>query len=121
MRSITPRQMQVLEAIYRLTLQHGAAPSIRDLCAAVGLSSSSTIAGHLKSLEVLGLVRSVPHQPRTRGLTAAGLRVLSGSIRLHAAKTVLYNARMAIVALRDESLQGHVEILAAMAEVLEAR
>ncbi len=39
-------------------------PSVRDICAAVGLSSTSTVHGHLKRLEQKGLIRRTSKMSR---------------------------------------------------------
>lgn len=43
----------------------GYAPTVREIGAEVGLSSSSTVYGHLAWLRDSGQIRSNPDQPRT--------------------------------------------------------
>ncbi len=63
-REMTDRQRQVLEFIKSETRRMGYPPTVRDIGAAVGLSSSSTVHAHLEALEAKGLIRRDPSKPR---------------------------------------------------------
>jgi repressor LexA len=63
-RDLTDRQRQVLEFIKVETERQGFPPTVRDIGAAVGLSSSSTVHAHLAALEAKGLIRRDPSKPR---------------------------------------------------------
>jgi repressor LexA len=63
-RELTDRQRQVLEFIKAETERQGFPPTVRDIGAAVGLSSSSTVHAHLEALEAKGLIRRDPSKPR---------------------------------------------------------
>jgi repressor LexA len=70
----TERQSRILEVIRDFTEQRGYPPSVREIGERVGLSSSSTVQSHLKSLEKRGLVHRDPTKPRaliTRGFAGA--------------------------------------------------
>jgi repressor LexA len=60
----TPRQERILEVIREFTAQHGYPPSVREIGERVGLSSSSTIHSHLKTLERRGYLQRDPTKPR---------------------------------------------------------
>ncbi len=60
----TERQRRILEVIRSFTADHGYPPSVREIGARVGLSSSSTIHAHLKALERRGLISRDPTKPR---------------------------------------------------------
>jgi repressor LexA len=60
----TERQARILEVIRDFTEAHGYPPSVREIGERVGLSSSSTVQSHLKSLERRGLVHRDPTKPR---------------------------------------------------------
>jgi repressor LexA len=60
----TERQRRILDAILALSAEHGYPPSVREIGARVGLSSSSTIHAHLKALEKRGLIARDPTKPR---------------------------------------------------------
>ncbi|OUM98082.1 MAG: repressor LexA [Firmicutes bacterium ZCTH02-B6] len=64
MNDLTPRQRQILEFIKREVQQRGYPPSVREIGQAVGLSSSSTVHGHLNKLEEKGYIRRDPTKPR---------------------------------------------------------
>ncbi|MEV4691361.1 transcriptional repressor LexA [Micromonospora echinospora] len=61
---LTPRQRQILAVIRSWVDRHGYPPTVREIGAAVGLGSSSSVAHHLKTLERHGLLRRVPGGPR---------------------------------------------------------
>lgn len=60
----TERQRRILEVIRNFTADHGYPPSVREIGERVGLSSSSTIHAHLKTLERHGLISRDPTKPR---------------------------------------------------------
>ena len=60
----TERQSRILEVIRDFTEERGYPPSVREIGERVGLSSSSTVQSHLKSLEKRGLVHRDPTKPR---------------------------------------------------------
>ena len=57
MRTLTDKQQQILEVVRRQIERRGQAPTVREIGAAVGLSSSCTVKKHLDSLEVKGFIR----------------------------------------------------------------
>ncbi|MBC5799024.1 MAG: transcriptional repressor LexA [Candidatus Eremiobacteraeota bacterium] len=64
-RAPSDRQTHILEAIRSYTKQYGYPPSVREIGQLVGLSSSSTVQAHLRSLEKQGFIRRDPTKPRT--------------------------------------------------------
>ena len=66
----TDRQQRILDAIRAFTAERGYPPSVREIGERVGLSSSSTVQSHLKTLERRGLLKRDPTKPRA--LTTAG-------------------------------------------------
>lgn len=63
-RGATERQQRILEVIREFTDERGYPPSVREIGERVGLSSSSTVQSHLKTLERHGLLRRDPTKPR---------------------------------------------------------
>lgn len=61
---ITNRQQAVLDGIVEYQKQYGFAPSIRELCKICNLSSTSTVAALLKSLEDKGYIKRKADAPR---------------------------------------------------------
>jgi repressor LexA len=63
-RAVTEKQIRILDVIREFTAAHGYPPSVREIGEAVGLSSSSTVQSHLKTLERRGLLWRDPTKPR---------------------------------------------------------
>ncbi len=61
---LTDRQRQILEMIDHSMRDRGYPPSVREIGAAVGLTSPSTVHTHLASLERMGFLRRDPTKPR---------------------------------------------------------
>lgn len=61
---LTPRQLKVLEFLREEIEKRGYPPSMREIGAAVGLTSSSSVAHQLRTLERLGFVKRDPNRPR---------------------------------------------------------
>lgn len=62
---ITEKQSQILEYIKAEILTKGYPPSVRDICQAVNLKSTSSVHSHLETLEKNGYIRRDPTKPRT--------------------------------------------------------
>ncbi|HTJ24562.1 MAG TPA: transcriptional repressor LexA [Candidatus Limnocylindria bacterium] len=63
-RATTEKQQRILDVIREFTAERGYPPSVREIGERVGLSSSSTVQSHLKTLERRGLLRRDPTKPR---------------------------------------------------------
>lgn len=61
---LSDKQQAVLNFLKKETLTKGYPPSVREICEAVGLKSTSTVHGHLERLEKKGLIRRDPTKPR---------------------------------------------------------
>lgn len=61
---ITAKQTEVLEFIKQEILKKGYPPTVRDICEAVNLKSTSSVHAHLESLEKNGYIRRDPTKPR---------------------------------------------------------
>ncbi|MGI6648317.1 MAG: transcriptional repressor LexA [Bacillota bacterium] len=64
MKDLSPRQQAILDFIKKQTRTKGYPPSVREIGVAVGLSSSSTVHGHLRQMEEYGYIRRDPTKPR---------------------------------------------------------
>jgi repressor LexA len=62
--SLTDRQRKVLEVIRSSVTTRGYPPSIREIGDAVGLTSTSSVAHQLRTLERKGFLRRDPNRPR---------------------------------------------------------
>lgn len=58
------QQQRILEYIKANLKEKGYPPSVREICAAMGLKSTSTVHTHLAKLESLGEIRRDPSKPR---------------------------------------------------------
>lgn len=63
-RKITKRQQQIYDFIRSYQKEKGYPPSVREMAAAVGLSSPSTVHAHLSALEEHGLIKRDATKPR---------------------------------------------------------
>ena len=66
---LTPRQREILDYIRQEIRERGYPPSVREIGEAIGLSSSSTVHGHLARLEEKGFLRRDPDKPRAIEIT----------------------------------------------------
>lgn len=58
------KQNEIYDFLKIFTESKGYPPSVREICEAVSLKSTSTVHGHLKRLEKKGLIRRDPTKPR---------------------------------------------------------
>lgn len=61
---ITKKQEEILTYIKDEILQKGYPPTVRDICDAVNLKSTSSVHAHLETLEKNGYIRRDPTKPR---------------------------------------------------------
>ncbi len=64
MNDLSAKQQQILEYMKAEVREKGYPPSVREICEAVGLKSTSTVHGHLARLEKKGYIRRDPTKPR---------------------------------------------------------
>lgn len=70
MNRLTPKQKEIFDFIVDTVATHGYPPSVREICAAVGLKSPSTVHAHLTALERAGLISRDAGKTRAITLTA---------------------------------------------------
>ncbi|MDA8228356.1 MAG: transcriptional repressor LexA [Desulfitobacterium hafniense] len=80
---LTERQIKIIEFIKSEIRQKGYPPSVREIGDAVGLMSSSTVHGHLQTLEEKGYIRRDPTKPRA-------IEILDSSSDLGLKKSISY-------------------------------
>ncbi len=81
---LTQRQQEILEFIDAQTRERGYPPSVREIGAAVGLTSPSTVHSHLATLQDRGYLRRDPSKPRAievRLDPSTGAAVDRGAVR----------------------------------------
>ena len=73
MTKLTPKQQQIYNYILQFTNEHGYPPSVREIGAAVGLKSPSTVHFHMKGLEEAGVI--IKAEGKTRAISLPGATV----------------------------------------------
>ena len=88
---LTARQRKVLEFLRDEIEKRGYPPSMREIGAAVGLTSTSSVAHQLRALEGLGYVKRDPNRPRALEIflpdVMAARRSMSAAPDAHAASS----------------------------------
>jgi repressor LexA len=77
---ITPKQAEILNFIRAEITSKGYPPTIRDICKAVHLKSTSSVHGHLEMLEKSGFIRRDPNTSRAIELIDDPFMQVRGSI-----------------------------------------
>ena len=72
-KKLTERRREILRAIAEATAEHGYPPTVREIGAAVGLSSSSSVHFHLKALTDLGYLQRDGSLTRALRISDSGL------------------------------------------------
>ena len=67
-KELSAKQQQILNYIIQQQAVRGYPPSVREICEAANLSSTSTVHGHLERLEKKGFIRRDPTKPRAINL-----------------------------------------------------
>lgn len=61
---LTEKQNNILKIIYAFIEDNGYSPTVREICGAANLSSSSTVQNHIKSLAKKGFISHIPKKSR---------------------------------------------------------
>ena len=77
MGNLTPKQQKIYDFIQSFTAEHGYPPSVREIGAAMGLKSPSTVHFHLKGLEEAGMIIKAEGKTRAIPLPAAPRRTVA--------------------------------------------
>ena len=64
LKPLKPKQQEVLDFLKQEILRRGFPPSVREICDAVHLRSTSSVHAHLETLEEYGYIRRDPTKPR---------------------------------------------------------
>ena len=62
---LSPKQNEILSFLINFQNDRGYAPSVREICEAVRLSSTSSVHNHLSKLEEKGFIKRDPARPRS--------------------------------------------------------
>lgn len=75
---MTEREIQIYQYIVNYMQEHMYAPTIREICKAVGLSSTSSVAFHMERLAGEGLIEIGPDS--TRKIRLVGYSIVPNSM-----------------------------------------
>ena len=67
----TDKTDNILEYVRQFSKEHGFAPSVREIGAAVGLKSTASVSYHLQQLQAQGLLQSSDSKGRKRAVVSA--------------------------------------------------
>ena len=62
---LNKRERTILKFIQKEIEERGYAPSVREICKAVDLSSTATVQGYLNTLEIRGFIKKENQKGRT--------------------------------------------------------
>jgi repressor LexA len=103
---LTKRQKEIFEFIRRYLRKYGYPPTVREIGAALGLHSPSTVHAHLAKLEQIGLLRRDPSKPRAIELMVGKARqALKGP-----GIPVVGNVAAGEPILADENIEDYVQV-----------
>ena len=104
---ITDKQQEILEFIKQNILMKGYPPSVREICEAVKLKSTSSVHSHLETLEKNGYIRRDPTKPRT-------IEILDDDFGVQRRELVnipiLGNVAAGLPILAEENIEGYYPI-----------
>lgn len=107
--NLTKRQQEILDFIKRYLARHGYPPTVRDIGAAVGLASSSTVHQHLANLERAGLIRRDPSKPRALELLDRAVHEVRNGLR-PTGLPVLGTVAAGQPVLAEENIEDYVAV-----------
>ena len=94
-------QMKILEFIKQEIQNKGYPPSVREICDAVGLKSTSTVHGHLTRLEKRGLIRRDSTNPRA-------MEVLDDPLARGRSVPLVGKVTAGVPILAQENIEEHI-------------
>lgn len=104
---LTPKQEQILNFIKQEILAKGYPPSVREICEAVTLKSTSSVHAHLESLERKGYIRKDPTKPRTIEVVDDSFNVLRSEI---ISIPMIGRVAAGVPLLAEENIEGYFPI-----------
>lgn len=106
---LTLKQEEILNFIKQEILSKGYPPSVREICEAVNLKSTSSVHAHLESLERKGYIRKDPTKPRTIEVVDDSFNVLRSEI---ISLPVIGKVAAGVPLLAEENIEGYFPIAA---------
>ena len=80
---LTPRRIEVLKTIYRMTSKSGQSPSLQELSIELGMPDRQSAHNHLLVLRHQGMVEWKKSHARTMTITNDGLKVIGKNRAVH--------------------------------------
>lgn len=108
---ISAKQQEILDYIKSQTLSRGFPPSVRDICKAVNLKSTSSVHSHLESLEKNGYIRRDPTKPRAIEICDDGFNMVRTEI---VSIPVIGQVAAGTPILAEENIDSYIPIPADM-------
>ncbi|MGN0481992.1 MAG: transcriptional repressor LexA [Lachnospiraceae bacterium] len=106
-RKISKKQEEILNFIKQEILQHGYPPTIREICQAVELKSTSSVHAHLEALERNGFIRKDSTKPRAIELVEDTFQLPKREIKNI---PILENKNFTLPLLSDENIENYFPI-----------
>lgn len=104
---LTPKQEEILNFIKQEILAKGYPPSVREICEAVTLKSTSSVHAHLESPERKGYIRKDPTKPRTIEVVDDSFNVLRSEI---ISIPMIGRVAAGVPLLAEENIEGYFPI-----------
>ncbi len=104
---LTPKQEEILNFIKQEILAKGYPPSVREICEAVTLKSTSSVHSHLESLVRKGYIRKDPTKPRTIEVVDDSFNVLRSEI---ISIPMIGRVAAGVPLLAEENIEGYFPI-----------
>ncbi len=110
---LTDRHRQILDVIEAAMRERGYPPSVREIGAAVGLTSTSTVHAHLATLQKLGYLRRDPTKPRALELLDRAVGQVGDAVRSVVSPSglpVVGHVAAGQPILAEENIEDYVEV-----------
>ncbi len=103
---ITQKQQEILEYLKKEIISRGYPPSVREICEAVDLRSTSSVHSHLETLERNGYIRRDPAKPRAIEIVDNNFNLTRKSVSV----PILGSVAAGMPLLAVENVEGYFPI-----------
>lgn len=103
---ITQKQQEILEYLKKEIISRGYPPSVREICEAVDLRSTSSVHSHLETLERNGYIRRDPAKPRAIEIVDNNFNLTRKSVNV----PILGSVAAGMPLLAVENVEGYFPI-----------
>ena len=105
---ISAKQNEILQYIKEEIINRGYPPTVRDICEAVNLKSTSSVHSHLETLEKNGYIRRDPTKPRAIEIVDDEFNLTRKEMRNI---PIVGNVAAGQPSLAEENIQGYFPLL----------